>query len=775
MAKKVSKLNEQEKKKAVEKANANLDKIKALNESSKQRFESIKIAMDIIKNGIIHLSIEEQETILKRIDEIVEKVNDEYEQSQKALKEATKSAKKIESARVQEHLEKAEKVIEEALETSRKSNNDLINANDEIMELGEGKIEETNVNRIEVLEKMLIDSRLKSQEINNLADELIAKSRDIENQLNSSKPVVASEKSKVLQNAMNLVNDEIKGINDVQILSSNCAFESASFIDEVKDAIDLVKDLTNKQMMEVDADQRQVYENQINEAVFKCFDNYNKISGMKDLLEEENSVTLTNRQKKIEKIFNNMSLMNDIVEQVEKTKSVNEEIANQVVVAKEKIDEITNASKNASAFLNELQTIEDSGGVSSEMQSKINEARNKVQTVQDNVKDFSLVFDESNKIVEKAQQNLNMEMNNINNFVNNFDFVNFEGEKNDISKLLTGVAVKSNNTRRVVDNWVNGLGITAEAINTDIERTKNRFEKPLSLESLQAEIDEFSTNATNIKNEINTSLTTVENEIEKMQKAVEKAQKIAEQTREIANEARNNLSATDEDLRELENSALQAEEIVKNLTKFLDQANEYRQNMVGGVDDTELAIGEMSEIIKSFLDTKEIEIAQNTRDKAETALRKVEQTKKQFDYNYDMFKEQSKNLTSYLENLKQENNKAFEKYESLANSYENPTSTSLNNDGFINLRHQKQMQQAGRLKGTLAQICGSDVNKWTSKKRMLASLLWCAAKFSIASVVFGPLVGGWLVAHYNNDKYFTDKESKVTNLTKNFIWNAPGK
>ena len=91
----------------------------------------------------------------------------------------------------------------------------------------------------------------------------------------------------------------------------------------------------------------------------------------------------------------------------------------------------------------------------------------------------------------------------------------------------------------------------------------------------------------------------------------------------------------------------------------------------------------------------------------------------------------------------------------------------------LDLRHKKQEKKTTKLQHTIAQICGVNDKSVAPKKGMLANVVWCAAKFTVASVVFGPLVGGWLVAHYNNNEYFSKKEAKAFDFVNSFSWGDP--
>ena len=88
------------------------------------------------------------------------------------------------------------------------------------------------------------------------------------------------------------------------------------------------------------------------------------------------------------------------------------------------------------------------------------------------------------------------------------------------------------------------------------------------------------------------------------------------------------------------------------------------------------------------------------------------------------------------------------------------------------LRLAKARAQRGRVQNFVADICGVSPNKKMTKKNTLASLLWFGAKLTAASIVFGPLVGGWLVAHTANHDYYANKEGKWINFLNTMLFDS---
>lgn len=95
----------------------------------------------------------------------------------------------------------------------------------------------------------------------------------------------------------------------------------------------------------------------------------------------------------------------------------------------------------------------------------------------------------------------------------------------------------------------------------------------------------------------------------------------------------------------------------------------------------------------------------------------------------------------------------------------------MNNSDMLNLRNVKADESRTRFQKFVANICGISPNKKMTKMNTFTSLLWCAAKVSVASVVFGPLVGAWAVAHYNHHTYFADKEEKAFKFINAMMFN----
>ena len=106
--------------------------------------------------------------------------------------------------------------------------------------------------------------------------------------------------------------------------------------------------------------------------------------------------------------------------------------------------------------------------------------------------------------------------------------------------------------------------------------------------------------------------------------------------------------------------------------------------------------------------------------------------------------------------------------ESAQPAYNFGSETSAMGDDMINLNQVKGAKNRTRFQNAVAKMCGIRDNKNMTKLNTLGSILWCGAKFTVASVVFGPLVGGWLVAHMNNHEYFSAKEEKFFNFINSF-------
>lgn len=88
------------------------------------------------------------------------------------------------------------------------------------------------------------------------------------------------------------------------------------------------------------------------------------------------------------------------------------------------------------------------------------------------------------------------------------------------------------------------------------------------------------------------------------------------------------------------------------------------------------------------------------------------------------------------------------------------------------LRLAKARSQRGRVQNFVADICGVSPNKKMTKKNTLASLLWFGAKLTAGSIVFGPLVGCWLVAHTSNHDYYAKKEGVLINFMNTMLFDS---
>ena len=92
------------------------------------------------------------------------------------------------------------------------------------------------------------------------------------------------------------------------------------------------------------------------------------------------------------------------------------------------------------------------------------------------------------------------------------------------------------------------------------------------------------------------------------------------------------------------------------------------------------------------------------------------------------------------------------------------------NDAEHNIRLAKARKERTRVQNFVADICGVDPDKKMTKLNTLGSVIWMGAKFSIASAIFGPIVGGWMVAHMANHSYYSENETGIITLANSLLF-----
>ena len=105
------------------------------------------------------------------------------------------------------------------------------------------------------------------------------------------------------------------------------------------------------------------------------------------------------------------------------------------------------------------------------------------------------------------------------------------------------------------------------------------------------------------------------------------------------------------------------------------------------------------------------------------------------------------------------------------------SSNSSGSEKKTNLKEVKKSspQHRTRMQKLIIDSCGLDENTKLNKKRMAFWTMLNLAKLTVACTVFGPIVGGWLVAHYNDrakgkDGFWGKKEQKVFNFINRLSW-----
>jgi len=98
--------------------------------------------------------------------------------------------------------------------------------------------------------------------------------------------------------------------------------------------------------------------------------------------------------------------------------------------------------------------------------------------------------------------------------------------------------------------------------------------------------------------------------------------------------------------------------------------------------------------------------------------------------------------------------------------------SNLSNSAEHNLRLAKARKERTKVQNFVADVCGVDPDKKMTKLNTLGSVIWMGAKFGIASAIFGPLVGGWMLAHMTNHDYYAKKEGKYIDLVNSLLFDS---
>lgn len=97
---------------------------------------------------------------------------------------------------------------------------------------------------------------------------------------------------------------------------------------------------------------------------------------------------------------------------------------------------------------------------------------------------------------------------------------------------------------------------------------------------------------------------------------------------------------------------------------------------------------------------------------------------------------------------------------------------NLENSAEHNLRLAKARKTRTKVQNFVADVCGVDPDKKMTKLNTLGSVIWMGAKFGVISAFFGPIVGGWMLAHMTNHTYYANKEAKYIDMANSLLFDS---
>ena len=492
--------------------------------------------------------------------------------------------------------------------------------------------------------------------------------------------------------------------------------------------------------------------------------------------------------------------MRQLIE-LENYKKINEERLAQIKESYEVVNKMRSDSAQALESLKkdyqELSTqpyVED--GILEDLNNKIKS----IEIISTKAEDSCQTMQDMIESIEMQTQSMDYDINKVKEAVESADGVTRRQEANKIQDLCDDAVDRAkwlddsneklesrfNDSHTIADNAVtqldNQLGNASALTGEELQLCKAKVDAV-------ANINESSNQMGEISNNMSSYLSAIKNELDISGKHLDLVKEEADKTKLSVDEILKNVKADSQEAQEANNRLQQSNQLVNDAQDSYDKINTMYQEAnesMTRVNELSTQTSESAEFVKGIDKSSKIT---PLLDNVNNSLQEAKTIDKECQDKLNEAKNLNGNNAEREKNAKEQSDtsavRAEQQQEKLAQAEDQKEHSPKIGDKLadklgnlldnkpLDLRHKKQEKKTTKLQHTIAQICGVSDKSVSTKKGMLANVVWCAAKFTVASVVFGPLVGGWLVAHYNNNEYFSKKEAKAFDFVNSFSWGDP--